>query len=429
MTVFHSVDDLAPLLAALSRPPVVLVGLCPQGLAILRSLASHDVPVIVIESDYNRPSARTRYGFKLRCPEMAGGGLIEALDGIRSRSPHRPVLFVTADDVLRRLNAERARIDAWFDVPFPRRELLDGMLDKQELTWMAARQGLTLPWTIAFDVDPEDRGAWARVLDGATFPAILKPSTPLSAFKALRVGSREDIVAAVGRYPEIRRFVLQEWIPGGDERVVFAAYYFDREGRVDAAFCGRKIRQYPSGVGAASSACALDRPDLVEEGLKLFHGLGYRGLASVEFKLAPDGRPYFIEATVGRMDYWVQTAIVNGVDLPALAYRDLTRVAMPAAARQVDRRTWVDADRDWPVFWESWRDPRSSKRSLIRFLVSRKSYALFDWRDLGPFWRSCRPFVRQTLAAVMKRVRPPRSTVEHVLGAHGGLSPIEGEPK
>lgn len=400
-----SVERLASYLEHLARPPVVLVGLCSQGLAILRSLTAHHVPVVVVDAAFDRPSARTKYGVKVRCMDADGPGLIDTLELIGRRSPHRPVLILTTDAMLRTVNRAREGLSRYFEMPVPCAPLLAAMIDKQELAKVATQQGLATPRTWTFDMGAHGSG-WDHVLAEATFPAVIKPATPLSAFKALTLQTPDDLVRVVARYAQVRRFVLQQWIEGGDDRVVFVAYYFDREAKARAAFCGQKIRQYPRFVGAASSAHSLHRPDLIEEGLRVFEGLGYCGLGSVEFKLDPAGRPFFIEATVGRMDYWIKTAIANGVDLPAIVYRDLSGVPIEASATQCARRTWVDTDRDWPVYWESWFDPHCSKRGLIRFLFTRKTYALFDWRDPAPFVYSWASFLRAVVAALARRLKP-----------------------
>jgi len=186
--------------------------------------------------------------------------------------------------------------------------------------------------------------------------------------------------------------------------VVFAAWYFDGEGRARGGFAGQKIRQVPRTLGNSSAARGIDRPDLIEEGLRLFQGLDYQGIASVEFKLAPDGTPWFIEATVGRSDYWLKTLIVNGVDLPALAYGDLAGVDLRASERQRNRVAWVDGDRDLPVYLESWSDAAVSKGRLIAQLFEPKRFALFDWGDLRPYAAWLFPMARRVRDAAVRRL-------------------------
>ena len=65
MTIHRTVEEIEPKLRALTAPPVVLVGLCPHGLGILRTFARRGIPVFALESNYDPPSARSRPGVTL----------------------------------------------------------------------------------------------------------------------------------------------------------------------------------------------------------------------------------------------------------------------------------------------------------------------------------------------------------------------------
>jgi predicted ATP-grasp superfamily ATP-dependent carboligase len=404
--VHQSVDSLRQALPAAGRPPAVVLGLCSHGLAIVRSLARKDVPVIAIESNWDQPSAQTRHGFKLHHGDLYGESLVQLLLELGAMFPEKPVLFVTNDKMVRLLNPKQEAIRRRFHLPFPRPELLPDLIEKDVLGALALRQGLHVPRTATVTGAAARGEEPSEALDGTSFPCVVKPATPMSAIKVEIVPDRESLARLAAAHPEIGRFLLQEWIDGGDESVFFTAYYFDRNGRVRAPFAGQKIRQVPRTLGNSSAARGVDRPDLIEEGLRLFQGIDYRGIASVEFKVAPDGTPYFIEATVGRSDYWLKTLIVNGVDLPALVYSDLTGISLGASERQRNRVAWVDGDRDLWVYLDSWRDPSVSKRRLLAQLLEPKRFALFDVRDPRPYAAWWRPLVKRLTAAAARRLRP-----------------------
>ena len=320
--------------------------------------------------------------------------------------PVRPVLFVTNDRMVRLVDAHRDELAGRYHLPFPSRALLQELLEKDSLSALATRQGLRIPRSWALR-GAEASGAAPGVLDAIPFPCIVKPTAPMSSFKVLLVPDRVALSRALAAHPDVDRVIVQEWIPGGDEQVYFAAYYFDREGRVRAPFSGQKIRQVPRTLGNSSAARGVDRPDLLEEGLKLFRGLDYRGIASVEFKLGPSGEPYFIEATVARSDFWLKTLLVNGVDLPCVVYSDLTSVDLVAESRQRNRYAWVDEDRDLWVYLESFADPACPRRGLLRFLVEPKRFALLDVRDPRPFLSWIGPLLKQVASKVRRRLGRP----------------------
>jgi predicted ATP-grasp superfamily ATP-dependent carboligase len=408
VTIHRSVESLKRAMPPSDRPPAVVVGLCSHGLAIVRSLARKEIPVVAVESNWSQPSARTRYGLKLHHPDIHGPSLARLLTDLAGALPPGPVLFVTNDKMVRVVNDPAAGLRARYRLPFPRPELLLELIEKDTLEPLARRQGLHVPGTSALTA-AEARGEEpSAALNEAAFPCVLKPAVPMSSLKAAIVRDREDVARIAATHRDIDRYLLQQWIEGDDERVVFAAWYFDREGLPRGAFAGQKIRQVPRTLGNSSAARGIDRPDLIVEGLRLFRGLDYHGIASVEFKLAPDGTPWFIEATAGRSDYWLKTMIVNGVDLPALTYSDLADVDLRASERQRNRAAWVDGDRDLAVYLESWSDPTIPKRRLVAQLFEPKRFALFDWRDLRPYAAWLGPLARRARDAAARRLAPAR---------------------
>jgi predicted ATP-grasp superfamily ATP-dependent carboligase len=170
-------------------------------------------------------------------------------------------------------------------------------------------------------------------LDDMTYPCILKPAvkntefrskSPRKAFKlynAKQLLEAYDLVSAW--VPEV---VVQEWIGGGDDRVAFALGYWDAQSRNLALFPGRKLRQWPPECGdtALSEPAAPGwREKLIELTTNIFSVVGYRGLGSIEYKVSPDdGRFVITELTVGRTNYQNEVAVLNGVNLPAIAYHD-----------------------------------------------------------------------------------------------------------
>jgi predicted ATP-grasp superfamily ATP-dependent carboligase len=173
----------------------------------------------------------------------------------------------------------------------------------------------------------------AGCLDQITLPCILKPAIKNHAFrlhspkKAFKVQTREELQAVYRMVSQWEPEVLvQEWIAGGDDRVVFCLGYWNRSGKAVALFPGMKLRQWPPECGnTALSAPVSDplRTRLTMLTGEILGSFGYRGLGSVEFKLREDGSPVIMEPTVGRTNYQNEIAVVNGVNLPAIAYFDL----------------------------------------------------------------------------------------------------------
>jgi hypothetical protein len=117
-----------------------------------------------------------------------------------------------------------------------------------------------------------------------------------------------------------------------------------------------------------------------------------RGMGSIEFKYsAGDGRLYAIEPTLGRTDLQSEAAVVNGCNLPAMHYYDLTedkiglKGALERARSSTQRRVWMR-------FGADVRSARSSILSgnftLLEWLRPFRrpiSFAVFRWNDPLPF--------------------------------------------
>jgi hypothetical protein len=82
-------------------------------------------------------------------------------------------------------------------------------------------------------------------------------------------------------------------------------------------------------------------PEFVDAALRLLRAFGYHGLSQVEFKRdARDGRYKLMEINP-RLWQWHGLATACGVDLPRIAYADLTGEAPPPAHMNGNGKRWA----------------------------------------------------------------------------------------
>ena len=135
--------------------------------------------------------------------------------------------------------------------------------------------------------------------------------------------------------------MVQELVPGGDDALFTVGSYLDRNGRPLGVFCGRKLRQTPPGIGTCRVGEAVWVQEVVEDALRLLAGFGYYGLSQVEFKRdARDGRYKLMEINA-RLWQWHGLATACGVDLPRIAYDDLTGAAPTEAVMDGQGKRWA----------------------------------------------------------------------------------------
>ena len=117
---------------------------------------------------------------------------------------------------------------------------------------------------------------------------------------------------------------------------------------------------------------------VVSESLRLVRLLGYRGLASIEFKRrASDNRYYFIEMNA-RLPRYCGLLADAGVNLPHLGYLDLTAADRRSdpSLQQHDNVYWLAVGEDFLSVRQS-REPRQG--TLVRWIRSIRPARSFAW--------------------------------------------------
>jgi len=135
--------------------------------------------------------------------------------------------------------------------------------------------------------------------------------------------------------------MVQEVIPGGDDELYTLGSYLAEDGEALGLFCGRKLRQTPPGVGTCRVGEAVWVEEVVEQGLKLLRALEFHGLSQVEFKRDVRDDAYKLMEVNPRLFQWHGLAAACGVDLPLIAYRDLTGERVEPVSANGTRKRWA----------------------------------------------------------------------------------------
>jgi predicted ATP-grasp superfamily ATP-dependent carboligase len=357
-------------------PPALVVGLCAHGLTLVHSLAARGVEVHAAEANLALPGARTQLARIHRLADIRGPGLVESLNELASSrfAAVTPVLFLTNDDMVRTVAERWPEMHGRYRLSWSGcAEAIARLLPKAEHESRSAAVGCRYPSSVRIGHADEVR---ARA-DELRFPAIAKPSRPLSSFKVHLIDSMPELEQLVHRHPDSLPIMVQPFIPGGDDRIFFAALYL-RDGEVIARFEGRKLRSRPMGHTTIAMAHSCDR--VHAEATRFFDGLRLSGPVSLELKLDGQGTYWVIEPTVGRTDFWVGACIANGIDLPWIEYCD--QAGIPAGhAEQRDRRIWFNPERDpaGPLWYAARVATGRAKPRLPTFTYAHRA-------DRAPMW-------------------------------------------
>jgi predicted ATP-grasp superfamily ATP-dependent carboligase len=321
------------------NPAVVVDVGWVNGLAAIRSLGRAGIRVLALD---HRPSAlgfRSRYAEPVVTPDPQDEeAFVSFLAGLDIEDA--PV-FATHDEPLNAIARAADRLGGRFLYPFPPWEVLARIQTKRGQLEAAERAGVPTPRT----AHPGSAGEAHSAADLIGFPVLVKPSST-EGFKR-RFGKqafRCETAAEVERaYADAEPYepMVQEVIPGGDDELYTLGSYLSREGTPLGLFCGRKLRQTPPGVGTCRVGEALWVEEVVEQGLKLLHALEFHGLSQVELKRDPRDGAYKLMEVNPRLFQWHGLAAACGVDLPLIAYRDLTGERVEPVSANGTRKRWA----------------------------------------------------------------------------------------
>jgi D-aspartate ligase len=372
--------------------PAVLLG----DLNMLRCFARSGVPIVVASSDPREPVLRSRHARQrvLIAPFEDTERAISDLETLASACPERPSLFYGTDLQLVTIARNRDRLEKHFRLRLPRTELIESLADKSRFSELARELDLPVPPTlsshdIAFPRQIADRipGPWVikpNRHDGWQQQPALRKIGPSKALRADTQAQLHDLFWQVRS--RIPHFVIQSFIPGGEDQIYSFHAYMDERANVLGQFVGKKIRTFPREAGISTYLELVKEPQVVDLGRQIVGKLGLIGPVKIDFKRDPrSGRFYVLELNA-RYNLWHYLGSACGINLALIAHADLTGETPPPIADYSTSVRWLSFGADLRSFLRSYRP--SGEIGLARWLTSlqgRKVYDVFAWDDPLPF--------------------------------------------
>jgi D-aspartate ligase len=323
------------------RAPALVVDVgWVNGLAAIRSLGRAGIPVIAVDHRQSALGFRSRYARPVVSPDPQDEeAFVSFLAGLEVDAP-APV-FATHDEPLNAIARGAERLGDKFLYPFPPWEVLARIQTKRGQLEAARSAGVPVPRT-AYPASAEEARAAAGELG---YPVLVKPSST-EGFKRRfgRQAFRCETGGQVGvAFADAEPFepMVQEVVPGGDEELFTLGSYLAADGEALGLFCGRKLRQTPPGVGTCRVGEAVWVEEVVEQGLEVLRALEHKGLSQVEFKRDRRDGSFKLMEVNPRLWQWHGLASACGVDLPLIAYRDLTGERPAPVSMNGRRRRWA----------------------------------------------------------------------------------------
>ncbi|TAK52131.1 MAG: hypothetical protein EPO25_14410 [Gammaproteobacteria bacterium] len=403
------------------RPPVLLVA----GPVLVRTLGIAGIPLIVAASDATAPEFYSRYCNSRQIlaardqPEALLRDLIAAGDQLVARFGQRLPLMYGDDFMLELVCAHRRLLAERYLFLLPDPDVASALLAKDCFQEFARVRQLPVP-----------RGlCWQELADCGS-PVLVKPRSKSDwKHSALReclfTGDSKAIVLASGceaaRQPLIARhrdkLLFQEYIPGDDRQLWSYHGYADEQGRVLAAFLGRKLRTSPPLTGESSFIELMHDEARTAFGRQLVERLPLKGPFKLDFKTDSRTGTHALLEVNARFNLWHYLGAVNGINLMQVAYDHLLGARPPGPRPYTTTRRWIYLRYDVRAYRAlAARGELSLAGWITSILSSRTVYNLFAWNDPMPLLMSWvqRLFVRARrvpglVVQVLKRWRSTAS--------------------
>jgi predicted ATP-grasp superfamily ATP-dependent carboligase len=402
-----------PRVQAVLRSPVPPVVVFPSShavaMSVIRALQDESIPILAVDFKPQAAGLYSRFVVPLLLPDLYRDAATfeSCMLELGSRFAERPVLFLVDDEDLFRSLRHQDRWERVYRLPLSRWSIVEGIVDKgrmyrrlQVLGW----SGCPATWF------PDSLEALDRLRGEIAFPCIIKP-TYSTAFrrrfgvKAKRFESFDPLRAfAADVFAANIAFVVQEFIPGGEDLLVTYAAYSNDNGEVIASSTGRKLHQFPPDFGTCRLAESIADDGLDRIGREFLRILRYRGISLTEFKRAPTGDFKLIELNPRPGDWPERLAQVCGANLVLVAYKETLgeRVAPHSITRF--GRKWANLPEDFYYCVRGyrllgWPEAHRGFFGWLSDIHGLASDAFFDWRDPWPAWirfkGMCREFARR----------------------------------
>lgn len=361
-----------------------------SALAVVRSLGQQ--PNLCITTAEASPAAlagKSRYSREyLTCPSaehqpQAFIDWISRLQAERRFDLMLPVTEITSQLIL--MNQDRLQLPT----AFADYSLVMQLADKHRLMQLADSLQVPTPKWIFYP------SLNALNQQEIRYPCVIKPALSRlyldDHWQATTVGIIRDAESLQpylqkNSYLQTTGFMLQEFIPGYGAGV-FCLY---NRGQPVTFFAHKRLREKPpqGGVSVLSESQAVD-PQLQSLAEKLLSAANWHGVAMVEFRISPEGKPYLMEINTR---FWgsLQLSIDSGLDFPWLLTAQTLNLPhqIPTNYKIGQRLRWLLGDFDSLYLY--WKSDESLAKKLKRsldflwpgFFTTR--YEINRWSDLKP---------------------------------------------
>jgi len=371
------------------RPGAIILGGHFLGLGAARMLrtAREGIPVWVVDEEVCVAQFSRHVSGFLRCPppEDEARFLAFLLDVAVGKGLEGWVVFPSTDEFVKVLARNHERLREHYVLITPPWESAQFLYDKRLTHHLALQQTVPVPETH----NPGNLDELAAL--DIEYPVVLKPAITahlmdVTKKKAYRANDREELLATFQMMAGVidpAEILIQELIPGRAANL-YSFFGLFKDGEIVTGCSARRSRQHPMEFGRASTFVeTVNIPELAGLAAQLLRGIGYSGLAEVEFMYDPKHGRYELLEVNPRIWGWHTIASRAGVNLMYLAYAQALGEPVTAGSFRIGVK-WVHLLTDIPTAALEIRHGRLSVPEYLRSMRGSKEFAVLSFSDPLP---------------------------------------------
>ncbi|MDQ2775342.1 MAG: carboxylate--amine ligase [Acidobacteriota bacterium] len=373
-----------------STPVLVLNAIHHGALGLSRSLGRLGVKVYNQAPFRSVPVFYSKYSrgnFVWNHDTAGADRTVQFLLSIGQRLSSTALLIPTCDVTATLVADHDETLRQYFIFPKQPPALVHALCSKKGMYHLAKAHGIATPETIF----PESRAEVLRFLESTHFPIVLKTvkntmgTTTPRAVKII-VTDEQKLLALYDQLEDSTHpnLMLQEYIPGNDDKNCMFNGYFDENSTCLVAFTGKKLRQFPAYAGVTSLGMCVRDATVEDMTKKFMRAIGYRGVIDMGYRFDERDQKYKIYDVNPRIGATFRLFVDDkGMDVARALYLDMTgQPVQPGHMRE--GRKWIVEDSDLVSSFRYGWDGRLQFKDWMQSLRGVEEGALFASDDLIP---------------------------------------------
>ena len=383
-----------------STPVVVLDTDHYGAIGIARTLGRLGVSVHLIDSNPKTLSIFSRYckgKFNYEKAINSSKSAVQLLLKVAETLGQKSILIPTTDEAVLLLAENFNILKKHYIYHELSPTFIKALTSKKEMYFLAKSCDVPTAETF-FPKSKEDVKLFLKTCE---FPIMLKAidgrvSLLKAGHKMFLTKTEEELLYLYDKYenPSNPNYMLQEYIPGGEDSIWMFNGYFDSKSECLFGVTGKKIRQSPVYTGATSLGICMKNSVVEEMTKSLMKKISYKGILDIGYRYDERDGKYKVLDINPRIGQTFRLFVAtNGMDVARAEYLDLTKQEVPKSL-VCEGRKWIVENKDLISSIRYLHDRKMKVREWMGSFSGIKEFAWFSWDDPLPFFLMSKQFLQ-----------------------------------